>query len=78
MVPVAAVYKDSSGEQIVWIIGGENTVSRRPDKLGGVSGDSVEIVDGAKAGERIARAGASFLREGMKVRDLGNELGGGQ
>jgi RND family efflux transporter MFP subunit len=78
MVPVAAVYKDSSGEQIVWIIGGENTVSRRPVKLGGVSGDSVEIVDGAKAGERIARAGASFLREGMKVRDLGNELGGGQ
>ena len=27
---------------------------------------------------RIAVAGALFLREGMKVRDLDNALGGGQ
>jgi hypothetical protein len=37
----------------------------------------VEIVDGLKSGDRIAVAGISFLREGMKVRDLGNALGDG-
>jgi hypothetical protein len=28
-------------------------------------------------GDRVAVAGATFLREGLKVRDLGDALGGG-
>ncbi|QDU31762.1 Multidrug resistance protein MdtA precursor [Anatilimnocola aggregata] len=77
LVPISAVYKDSSGEQIVWVLNSDNVVSRRPVKLGSVMAGQVEIVDGLKPGERIARAGVSFLREGVKVRDLGDELGGG-
>lgn len=82
LVPISAVFKDSSGEQIVWVIetsekAGE-TVSRRAVKVGEVSGDQIVITDGLQPGDRIAVAGVSFLRDGMKVRDLGDELGGGQ
>jgi RND family efflux transporter MFP subunit len=78
LVPVSAVFKDSTGEQIVWVVGSEQTVSKRPVKLGEATGGSLEIVDGLQPGERIAVAGVTHLREGMKVRDLGDALGGGQ
>lgn len=77
LVPISAVYKDSSGEQLVWVLNSDNVAVRRPVKVGSVQAGQVEIVDGLKPGERIARAGVSFLREGVKVRDLGDELGGG-
>jgi membrane fusion protein, multidrug efflux system len=35
-------------------------------------------LDGLQPGDRIAVAGVSFLREGMRVRDLGNALEGSQ
>jgi RND family efflux transporter MFP subunit len=76
LVPVAAVYKDSSGEQVAWVLGPEQTVSRRPVKLGEATGGRLEIVDGLRPGDRIAVAGVTHLRDGMKVRDLGDALGG--
>ena len=78
LVPIAAVFKRESGEQIVWIIGADQTVSARPVKIGGVTGGEIEITEGLKPGDRIATAGVSFLRDGMKVRDLGDALGGSQ
>jgi RND family efflux transporter MFP subunit len=78
LVPISAVFKESTGEQIVWVVGSDETVSPRPVKIGEATGGEIEIVDGLQAGERIALAGVRFLREGMKVRDLGDALGGGQ
>src|SRR5262249_19176799 len=78
LVPVAAVLKEPSGTQVTWVIGSDQTVTRRPVKLGEATGGQVEIVDGLQPGDRIAVAGVTFLREGMKVRDLGDALGGGQ
>jgi RND family efflux transporter MFP subunit len=76
LVPIAAVYKEaSSGKQVVWVIGNDQVVKRRPVKIGEATDGQVEVVDGLRSGDRIAVAGASFLREGMKVRDLGNALG---
>ena len=75
-VPVAAVARDSKGESIVWIIGPDGTTSARPVRTGGISGGLIEITEGLQPGDRIAAAGASHLREGMKVRDLGDALGG--
>ena len=74
LVPVAAVYKDSSGEQVGWVLGPDQTVSRRPVKLGEATGGQLEIVEGLQPGDRIAVAGVAQLREGMKVRDLGDAL----
>ncbi|MDX1964784.1 MAG: efflux RND transporter periplasmic adaptor subunit [Pirellulales bacterium] len=76
-VPISAIYKSASGEQIVWVIGNDQTAIPRPVKLGAASGGMVEIISGLAVGDRIAIAGVTQIRQGMKVRDLGNALGGG-
>jgi RND family efflux transporter MFP subunit len=78
LVPLSAVLKEPAGEQVVWIVSPDEIVERRPVQLGEASGGKIEIVSGLEAGTRIAVAGVTFLREGMKVRDLGDALGGGQ
>lgn len=77
MVPIAAVYKDTAGEQVTWVVGPDQTARRRAVKIGEATGGQIEILDGLQPGDRIAVAGVTFLREGMKVRDLGDALGGG-
>jgi membrane fusion protein, multidrug efflux system len=78
LVPIAAVFKDGTGEQVVWVVKPDQTVSRRPVKIGEATGGRIAITEGLEPGDRIAVAGVTFLREGMKVRDLGDALGGGQ
>ena len=77
LVPISAVFKEATGEQVAWVVGPDQTVSRRPVKLGEATGGQIEIAEGLQPGDRIAVAGVAFLREGMKVRDLGDALGGG-
>jgi multidrug efflux system membrane fusion protein len=77
MVPIAAVMKNAAGEQVVWVVGGDGKVSPRPVKIGVARGGEIEITEGLAAGDLIAVAGVSSLRKGMKVRDLGDALGGG-
>jgi multidrug efflux system membrane fusion protein len=76
MVPVASVWQTPKGEQVVWIVSPDMTVASRKVTLGQALGGHVEIIDGLQPGDRIAAIGASFLREGMRVRDLGDALGG--
>jgi RND family efflux transporter MFP subunit len=78
LVPISAVFKDPTGEQVAWVIEPDQTVSRRPVKIGEATGGQIEIAEGLQPGDRIAVAGVTFLRQGMKVRDLGDALGGGQ
>jgi membrane fusion protein, multidrug efflux system len=74
LVPVTAVMKESTGAEVAWAIGPDGKVERRPVKTGSVTGGSIELLEGLQAGERIAVAGVPFLREGMQVRDLGDQL----
>ncbi len=78
LVPISSVFKNAAGEQVAWVVGPDQTVTRRPVKLGEAIGGQVEIVDGLQPGDRIVVAGVTSLREGMKVRDLGDSLGGGE
>jgi RND family efflux transporter MFP subunit len=78
LVPISAVFKDATGEQVAWVLEPDQTVTRRPVKIGEATGGQIEIADGLQPGDRIAVAGVTFLRQGMKVRDLGDALGGGQ
>jgi len=78
LVPISAVFKDGKGEQVAWVVGPDQTVSRRAVKLGETTGGKIAITAGLQPGDRVAVAGVTFLREGMKVRDLGDALGGGQ
>jgi len=82
MVPVSSVWRTPKGAQVVWLVKLEDnspvgTVASREVKLGQALGGDVEIVEGLQPGDRIAAVGATFLREGMRVRDLGDALGGG-
>jgi RND family efflux transporter MFP subunit len=77
LVPVSAVLREPDGKSVAWVIGPDQTVSRRTVKIGEATGGEIEVVDGLQPGDRIAVAGVTFLRDGMKVRDLGEMLGGG-
>jgi RND family efflux transporter MFP subunit len=78
LVPITAVFKQPTGEQVVWVLNADGTVSARPVKVGTATGDQLEILEGVRPGDRVVAAGVRFLRDGMKVRDLGDALGGGQ
>jgi membrane fusion protein, multidrug efflux system len=70
--PLDAVPVGENGEYYVWIVspvegGVEFAVTRRAVKVGAVTGSSIEIVSGIKAGERIAAAGVHSLKEGQRV-----------
>jgi RND family efflux transporter MFP subunit len=77
-VPISAVCKQDNGVQTAWIVGPDEIVRPRPVKLGAAKGGDVEVIDGLKRGDRVVVAGATFLHDGMKVRDLGDALGGAQ
>ncbi len=76
MVPIAAISQQPGGEQVAWVLSADQKVTRRPVKLGKVSGGDIEITTGLQPGDRIVVAGVTFLRDGMQVRDLGDALGG--
>ncbi len=76
LVPISAVYKQNSGDQVAWVVGPYEMISRRVVKMGSATGGDVEILAGLRPGDRVVVAGAPFLSEGMKVRDLGDALGG--
>lgn len=78
LVPISAIFETGPGQQVVWIIGPDQMVTRRQVKIGEAAGGRIEVVEGLQPGDRIAVAGVTFLREGMKVRDLGDALGGSQ
>jgi membrane fusion protein, multidrug efflux system len=75
LVPISAVCKLDTGEQAVWVLGPDGIVTARRVAMGTAKGGDVEILQGLSPGDRIVVAGVTFLREGMKVRDLGNALG---
>jgi membrane fusion protein, multidrug efflux system len=70
LVPVSAVVNET-GQQTVWILGSDQIVRCRTVKMGNVKDGQIEILSGLRPGDRVAVAGAHFLREGLKVRDLG-------
>jgi multidrug efflux pump subunit AcrA (membrane-fusion protein) len=74
-VPVSAISKEENGAQVAWVIGPDGISRSCPVKMGAAEDGEIEIVEGLRPGERIAIAGTAFLRNGMKVRDLGNALG---
>lgn len=50
-----------------------STVSRREVKVAGIRENSLLVVEGLSPGDRVASAGVSFLREGMKVKLLSSD-----
>jgi multidrug efflux pump subunit AcrA (membrane-fusion protein) len=70
-IPVNATFADVHGKSFVWIINPDKmTVHKRAVELGDMTGDSIRVLKGLKAGERIVTAGVNYLQEDMKVRLL--------
>ncbi|MGI9524114.1 MAG: efflux RND transporter periplasmic adaptor subunit [Hyphomicrobiaceae bacterium] len=67
-VPVAAVMSTNELKGRVWVVEEDTmTLSPRRVEVGTLSGNSIAVVSGLAAGDRIVVAGAPFLNEGMKV-----------
>jgi len=65
-VPTRAVQRGAPGSY-VYLVGGENTVSVHPIKLGEQDGDFFAVVSGLSAGDVVVTDGADRLRDGAKV-----------
>ena len=69
--PGAQHIKKTPVKQSVYVFDSEtSTVQERDVLVAGVRGNSVIVVSGLSAGERVASAGVSFLRDGQKVKLL--------
>lgn len=76
MIPITAIHKQSGGKQVVWVLEKGDVVLAREVKLGAAIAGEIEVIDGLADGDRIAIAGVNQLRDAMRVRDLGTDLGG--
>jgi membrane fusion protein, multidrug efflux system len=66
LVPKAAVFQGEQGA-FVWVVGAENKAAPRPVKTGNWVGSDWVILDGLKAGDRVAVDNLIKLRPGMVV-----------
>jgi Cu(I)/Ag(I) efflux system membrane fusion protein len=60
-IPTTAV-QDTRTTKVVYVPESSNTFEERKVKLGGQSGEYVEILDGLKAGEKVVTEGSFDLR----------------
>jgi len=71
-VPVTAVVTSADDKAFVWRFDSATSeVSKAMVTIGDMSGANILITSGLEGGDIVAIAGAAHLREGMKVRPLG-------
>lgn len=75
VVPESAVAQDQQGSY-VWVVGEDETVTRRPVEIGLREQGTVEVVQGLPEGARIVTAGIHKVSEGDAVRISGTNLVG--
>jgi RND family efflux transporter MFP subunit len=72
IVPSAALFSPGEGKSAVWLIDESSmTVAQRDVQLGELSSTGIRVNSGLKAGEWIVTAGVNSLKQGQKVRILG-------
>jgi len=71
LVPATAVFVSESGDPAVWVLENDETARLRTVEVGQlVAPDRIQVLDGVVAGERIAIAAVSQIRDGMTVRPM--------
>jgi len=77
LIPANAAFADKHSKSFVWVVDPETmTVSKRAVEIGDMTGASIRILKGVKAGEMIVTAGVNHLQEGMKIRLIKDKIGG--
>lgn len=74
-LPITAVVPDNQGQQFVWLVKNDNTVTKRFVDVGTLSRDRVVIKGNLQLGEKVVIAGVSSLHEGMTIRPMSNDQG---
>jgi len=75
LIPLAAALAEADNQFSVFVFDpASSTVSKRAIRTGGVRDNDVAVLDGLSAGEIIATAGVTFLREGQTVSLLDGRL----
>ena len=69
IVPVQSILYDG-GHNFVFVISGDNTVSRREVTIGRNRNGLMEVLSGLQAGEKIVDEGIAKVREGSRVTTL--------
>ena len=70
-VPLSALVSDADGTLFVWVVTGEESrATRRAVSVGDARGSDVVVREGLAEGDVVVSAGASKLREGMRVRPV--------
>lgn len=68
-IPVEALLPQSGNKAIAFVVQADNTVKAQTVKMGEIlSGQTVEIIDGLKPGDRIVLKGAAYLKDGDLVK----------
>ncbi|SKA96931.1 RND family efflux transporter, MFP subunit [Paucidesulfovibrio gracilis DSM 16080] len=74
IVPPQAVAASPDGARFVWIVDRETmTVQRRDVEVGGLTPEGLEVLDGLEPEDELVIRGVHRLKEGRKVRLLGEE-----
>lgn len=66
LIPQRAVQQDSKS-QYVWVVKNDNTIEKRPVKVGDWHNDQWFILEGLKSGDKVVVDGLLMLQPGMKV-----------
>jgi RND family efflux transporter MFP subunit len=67
LLPESAVLTDDAGTYVL-IVTPNNTVERRPIRIGSVTDKGVVVADGLNGDERVVQSAGAFLNPGEKVR----------
>ncbi|WP_320170616.1 efflux RND transporter periplasmic adaptor subunit [Maridesulfovibrio sp.] len=70
-VAPSSVVGGSDGSKYVWVLENGTVVKRRDVKVGTLSRQGLEILEGLKSGETVVTRGVHSLKDGMKVRSVG-------
>ena len=62
-VPAASVIKNASNQDMVWVHTGAETFVPRTVRVTPLSGNTVSVVDGLKAGDRVVTQGAPLVNQ---------------
>lgn len=69
VLPLTAIYAPAEGGNYVWVVGDKESVERRAVMLGEPVGeDSVVVISGIEAGDRVVVAGVYHLTDGQRVK----------
>ena len=70
LVPQRGVSRDPLGNARLFVVNADNVVEERTVTTGRVIGDSWQILDGLKSGERVVLDGLQRIRSGVTVKPL--------